>query len=140
MKKYRITLTEGERTALETKSAKGKAAARKLTQARIMWPADSGPCGPGWTDQQISEALQVEPKTVANLRQRIVEAGFETALNGHLTANHRLSKVDGEVEARLIAQLCGPAPEATRAGTCGWWRIAWSRWRSLAACRTRLCG
>ena len=111
MKKYRITLTEGERTALATKLAKGKAAARKLTHARIMLQADSGPSGPAWTDQQISAALHVEPKTVANLRQRFVEAGFEIALNGHSTRNHRLSKVDGEVEARLIAQLCGPAPE-----------------------------
>ena len=110
MKKYRIALTESERTELEAKLAKGKAAARKLTHARIMLQADSGPAGPAWTDEQIRTALQVDLKTVANVRQRFVEQGFEVALNGHSTRNHRLSKVDGEVEARLIALLCGPAP------------------------------
>jgi transposase len=110
MKKYRITLTESERTELEAKLAKGKAAARKLSHARIMLQADSGPAGPAWTDEQISAALHVDPKTVANVRQRFVEQGFEVALNGLSTRNHRLSKVDGEVEAHLIALLCGPAP------------------------------
>ena len=70
MKKYRITLTESERTELEAKLAKGKGAARKLTQARIKLQADSGPAGPAWTDAQISTALHVDPQTVANVRQR----------------------------------------------------------------------
>jgi hypothetical protein len=110
VKKYTVTLTEEERTQLETMLAKGKAAARKLVHARILLKADSGPGGPSWTDARISEALEVEARTVANVRERFVLAGYEVALHGYSTRNHRLRRIDGECEARLIAALCGPAP------------------------------
>jgi len=111
MKKYVITLTEEERTQLGTMLAKGKAAARKLTHARILLKADSSPGGPNWTDTRIGEALEVDASTVANARERFVLEGFEVALQGHSTRNHRQRRIDGECEARLIAALCGPAPE-----------------------------
>ncbi len=110
MKKYVITLTEDERVQLKTMLTKDKAAARKLTHARILLKADSSPGSPAWTDAQISEALEADLKTVANLRERFVQEGFEAALQGHSTRNHRSRRVDGECEARLIAALCGPAP------------------------------
>lgn len=111
MKKYIITLTKDERTQLEAMVAKGKAAARKLTRARILLKADSSPAGSAWTDAQLSEALGSDVQTVANVRRAFVEDSFEVALNGHATRNHRGRKVDGECEARMIALLCGPAPE-----------------------------
>jgi hypothetical protein len=111
MKKYIITLTGEERTQLETMLAKGKAAARKLTHARILLKADGSPGGPSWTDARISEALEVDASTVANVRERFVLEGFEVALHGYSTRNHRQRRIDGECEARLIAALCGPAPE-----------------------------
>ncbi len=110
MKKYSITLTEAEREQLEAMLNKDKAAARKLTHARILLQADCAPGRPSWTDPQIADALHVDAKTVANLRQRFVLEGFELALNGHSTRNHRRRKVDGECEARIIATLCGPTP------------------------------
>jgi hypothetical protein len=76
MKKYVITLTENERTQLEAMLAKGKAAARKLTHARILLKADSSPGGPNWTDARIGEALDVDVRTVANARERFVLEGF----------------------------------------------------------------
>jgi len=110
MKKYIITLTEEERTQLETMLAKGKAAARKLIHARILLKADSSPGGPSWADARISEALEVDVSTVANVRERFVLEGFEVALQGYSTRNHRQRRIDGECEAHLIAALCGPAP------------------------------
>lgn len=110
MKKYIVTLTEDERVQLKTMLTKDKAAARKLTHARILLKVDSSLGSPAWTDAQISEALEVDLKTVANVRERFVQEGFETALQGHSTRNHRSRRMDGECEARLIAALCGPAP------------------------------
>jgi len=116
MKKYCITLTKAERERLEAMLTKDKAAARKLTRARIMLKADRGPDGPAWTDEQISQALDVTSSTVANVRERFVLESFEVALAGHSTRNTRRPKLDGECEARLIAALCGPAP----AGSARW--------------------
>ncbi len=110
MKKYIVTLAEEERAQLETVLAKGKAAVRKLTHARILLKADSSPDGPNWTDAQISEALEIDASTVANIRERFVLESFEVALQGHSTRNHCQRRIDGECEARLIAALCGPAP------------------------------
>jgi hypothetical protein len=110
MKKYVITLTKEERVQLETMLAKGKAAVRTLTHARILLKADSSPGSPSWADARISEALDVDVSSVANVRERFVLEGFEVALHGYSTRNHRPCRIDGECEARLIAALCGPAP------------------------------
>lgn len=111
MKKYVVTLADEERTQLATMLTKGKAAARKLTHARILLKTDRSPDSPAWTDVQISEALGVDVSTVANVRERFVMNSFEVALHGHSTRNHRQRRIDGECEARLIATLCGPAPK-----------------------------
>jgi hypothetical protein len=55
-KKYRVTLTSEERLGLEQLLSKGKAAARKLTRARILLKADASPEGPDWTDDDIHQA------------------------------------------------------------------------------------
>lgn len=111
MKKYIVTLTGEERTQLETMLAKGRAAARKLTHARILLKADSSPGGPAWTDAWIGEVLEVDVSTVANVRERFVMKGFQVALHGHSTRNRRQRRIDGACEARLIAALCGSAPD-----------------------------
>ena len=109
MKKYIITLTDEERAQLHHMLSAGKAAARKLTHARILLKADRNEA-PEWTDAAISAALEVTPQTVANVRQAFVEEGLEVALSGHSTRNQRGRKIDGECEAHLIALLCQPAP------------------------------
>ncbi|HEY4699476.1 MAG TPA: IS630 family transposase, partial [Nitrososphaerales archaeon] len=45
-KKYKVTLTEDERQELSTLVSKGKAAARKITRARILLLADESEAGP----------------------------------------------------------------------------------------------
>jgi hypothetical protein len=44
-KKYRVTLTPEEREALGRMIARGKAAARKLTHARVLLQADEAEVG-----------------------------------------------------------------------------------------------
>jgi hypothetical protein len=111
MKKYIISLTDQEREQLHHMLSAGKAASRKLARARILLKADRNGPEREWTDEAISRALDVTPRTVANVRQTFVEEGWEVALNGHSTRNHRLRKIDGECEAHLIALLCQPAPQ-----------------------------
>ena len=59
-----VTLTDQEREGLEAMVAKGRAAARKLTRARILLKANQGPAGPAWTDEAIVAALDVGRATV----------------------------------------------------------------------------
>ena len=109
-KKYVVRLTDGERAQLAALVSKGKAAARKLTHARVLLKADvEGPC---WTDERIADALDVGRRTVENIRKRLVEEGLEAALNRKKRCRPPREKIlDGEREAKLIALACGEPPE-----------------------------
>jgi transposase len=110
MKKYIVTLEPEERKRLQQLTRKGKAAARKLTHARILLKADSSEGQPGWTDEQIAQALDIHHSTVANVRRRWVEEGLDAALNPR-PGGHRPRKLDGDAEAHLIALVCGEPPQ-----------------------------
>ena len=111
-KKYVVRLTREERQTLQRLVSVGKAAARKILHARILLQADQGPAGPGWTDAQIAEALSAHARTMAGVRQRLVEQGLEAALNRkRQTRPSRPRRLDGQAEARLIALRCGAPPQ-----------------------------
>ena len=68
-KKFVVRLSAEERGQLESLVAKGKTAARKLTRARILLKADCSPLGPAWSDEQISDALDLGAITVHRVRR-----------------------------------------------------------------------
>ncbi len=118
MKKYKVTLTADERQLLHDLIAAGKAAAQKLTHARILLKAEAAPFGPGWIDDRIAEAVEVNVTTVERVRQRFVEQGLEAALVRKKQARpSRERTLDGDGEARLIALACSPAPQGRSAWT-----------------------
>jgi hypothetical protein len=120
MKKYRVTLTADEREQLAGLIAAGKAAAQKLTHARILLKADQAEGGPGWIDEQIAEALEVSVATIERVRQRFVEHGLEPALvRKKQDKPSRERKLDGAGEAQLIALACSPVPHGRVAWTLG---------------------
>ncbi len=110
-KKYIVTLTAEERTMLEEMTRSGKAAARKITHARILLKADVAVGGPGWPDEQIAAALDVSTSTVRRLRLLFVEEGLDLALNPRPAQRVYPTTLDGAGEAYLIALTCGAPPE-----------------------------
>ena len=99
-KKYVVRLTSEERTTLQRLVSVGRAAARKILHARILLQADQGTEGPAWTDEQIAEGLTVHPRTVAGVRQRLLEQGLEGAVNRKRQQRpSRPRKLDGQAEA-----------------------------------------
>ena len=77
---------------------KGKVAGHKIEYAHTLLIADEGAHGPLWPDTRISEAFNVSESAVRNLRKRLVEKGFDAALEREKQA-HRRTKLDGESEA-----------------------------------------
>ena len=110
-KKYHVMLTKEERTELERMVNTGKASARTLTHARILLKADESAEGPGWTDEAISEALDVGTATIERVRRRFVEAGLAAALHRHKPHREYQRLVDGACEAHLIALACSAPPD-----------------------------
>jgi hypothetical protein len=115
-KRFVVRLAVEERERLESLIAKGKAAARKLTRARILLKADCSPLGPSWTDLQISAALEIGAITVHRIRQAFVEGGIEGVLIRR-PVPRRPRMLDGEQEAHLIAWACSGPPAGRRRWT-----------------------
>lgn len=109
-KKYIVRLTDQERSELAAVVKKLKGTGQKVRRAQILLKADAD--GPNWTDQKIAEAFGCRTKTVENVRQRLVERGFEETLNGVKRAQPPVEKLlDGNQEAQIIAMRLGPPPE-----------------------------
>jgi transposase len=116
VKTHRVRLTADERQALEALVTKGRAAARRLTRARVLLKADEGAQGPGWTDEAIAAALDVSAGLVERLRKRAVAEGPLTAIERRQSKNPPRRKLDGRQEAQLIALSCSAPPD----GREGW--------------------
>jgi hypothetical protein len=116
MDKYRVTLTAEERAALEQLVSSGKAAARKLTHARILLLADDS-LKDDCPDDQIVAALGTSLRTVSRVRQQLVTQGLDDALcRRRQPLRPDKVKIKGDVEQRLIQLACSDPPR----GRCHW--------------------
>ena len=116
MDKYRVSLTAEERTELEQFVSRGKAAARKLTHARILLLADDAR-GDEHPDGAIVAALGTSLRTVARVRQQLVTEGIDVALRRRpQPPRPDKIKVKGDVEQRLVELACSDPPK----GRCHW--------------------
>src|SRR5512136_3027064 len=118
-KKYHVTLTPAEREQLQEIIGKGRQAVAKIRRAHLLLAADEAEGGLKMTDEQIRTAYHVSLRTVERLRQRFVEEGFEVALKAKSTGGPQTIKIDGEVEAHVIALRLSPAPEGRSRWTMG---------------------
>lgn len=109
--KFAVTLTEEERATLARLLTRGRGAARTLAHARVLRKADAAAGGPGWTDEQIRDTLDVSLKTIARIRRAFVDEGLEAALHRRQPQTPRPRKLDGRAEAHLVALQCSPPPK-----------------------------
>jgi hypothetical protein len=108
-KKYVVRLSVEERERLLAVVRKLSGTSQKVRRAQILLKADAD--GPAWTDRQIAEAFGCRRKTVENVRQHLVELGFDQTLNGIKRTMPPTAKLlDGEQEAKIIATRLGPPP------------------------------
>ena|SRR5215469_15053973 len=127
-KKYIVTLTKGERSVLREIVNKGKHSAEKRKRAQALLLADEN-----YTDDMIADRSGLSRRGLEQLRQRFVEEGFETTLEGK-PRGHRPKALGGKDEARLVALVCSPKPE----GRTRWsLRLLSEKWETLAHTDTK---
>lgn len=114
--RYKVTLTEDERSQLEALTHSGKTAAAKFIHARALLLCDAGAQGSPWKVAEVAEALGVTTRTIEHLKERFVEEGIAAALERKPTAKPPKLTFDGAFDARLTALACSPAP----AGRARW--------------------
>lgn len=112
MKKYKVTLAPAEREELSRIAGKGSHKSQKVLNALILLNCDEGEFQANRSkNEDISSVLRVSMRKIDRVKKKFVEEGLETALNGHKGQRAYKKKVDGDLEARLIALSCSEAPE-----------------------------
>ena len=115
--RYKVTLTESERTQLTELTRSGKSPTAKFIYARALLLCDAGEFGDPWKVADVAAALGVTSRTVEHLKQRFVEEGLEKALARKPHRKPRDVTFDGAFDARLTALACSQAPEGYRRWT-----------------------
>jgi transposase len=116
-KRYPVHLSADQQQELHQLIRTGKATAHQQMAARVLLKADENQ-EQKFSSSQIAEALEISARTVIRIKQRFVQEGLQSALTGKYPKERPLRrKVDGRVEAHLIATACGPAPLGHRRWT-----------------------
>jgi len=111
MIKYRVTLTAEERTELSNIISKGSHKSHKVLNALILLGTDENqPKSNRSTNDVLSKSLMVSMRKIDRVKKRFVEDGLLVALYGRPKEIVRERKVDGDLEAKLIALSCSEAP------------------------------
>jgi transposase len=109
---YTVTLTKDEREALCELTSKGKHNSQEILNALILLNCDKSE----WnvndsTNEEISRFLNISMRKIDRVKKRFVEEGLEVALNGKESERVYSKKVDGDLEAHLVAISCSKPPE-----------------------------
>ena len=99
--KYKVKLTESERSRLNEVSHRGKLSVRTVKRALALLKADEG-----IRDGETAGALLINAATVARVRKRFVEEGLEAAINDKPRPG-RERKLDGKQEAHQAGSAPG---------------------------------
>lgn len=109
---YPVRLAPEQRASLEELTRNGHAPAKKIRHAQVLLLSDHNRPGGKRTDPEVADALGMHLNTVARIRKRFVLEGERPALERKPRATPPVPpKIDGHVEAQLVAICCGPPPE-----------------------------
>ena len=112
MKKFIVTLDEDERRHLFSLTSKGKHRSQKVLNALILLACDEGEHQERRsTNEEISRVLGISMRKIDRVKNRFVVDGLDVALNGRKGSRVYEKKVDGKLEAHLIALSCSEPPE-----------------------------
>lgn len=110
--KYHVKLTREEREILEKIVSKGSHKSQKYQNALILLNCDEGEHHKKeFTNEQISNFLNISMRKIDRVKGRFVMESFEIALNGKKNERIYAKKIDGDVEAHIIALSCSEPPE-----------------------------
>jgi transposase len=91
----------------------GKHSSRKIIHALILLNCDRGEFSesPKRTNKEVAEFLKVGESMVERIKKRFVENSIEFALEDKPAEREYARKVDGDLEAHIIAISCSEAQE-----------------------------
>jgi transposase len=110
-KQHVVQLTESDEKYLRQVIGGQQSKAREMRRAYTLLMANEQK-----RDQDIAEALQVQPETVSRTRQRYCEVGLPEALQDKPRPG-AAPKLDGKQEAIVVALACSETPDGRKEWT-----------------------
>ncbi|MCB9233743.1 MAG: IS630 family transposase [Bacteroidia bacterium] len=105
---YVVTLTSPEREELMSIIHKGKHSAKTYRSAYVLLNTDEGEYQvEKLTNEAIAKVLKIGMRTIDRIKKQFVEEGLEACLSRRKSSREYHSKIDGDLEAHLIALSCG---------------------------------
>ena len=117
MKKYHVTLTDEERRELDEMTRKGKRNAQVIRNALVLLNCDENNPARLKKDSEIAGMLGITERTIENIRKKFGCDWLDVALLGKPSERVYMSKVDGDIEAHIIALSCSEPPEGFSRGS-----------------------
>jgi len=112
MNKYIVTLTEPERKSLCDIVQRGSHKSRKVLNALILLNCDQGAFQDRRNkNEDVASVLKIGMRKIDRIKKQFVQEGMDVALNGRKSQQVYKKKIDGEIEAHLLALSCGKPPE-----------------------------
>ena len=111
MIRYTVKLTKAEVEELLAIIDKGSHTSQTFRIAYILLNCDEGEYSQKVTNEQISKVLRVGMRTIDRVKKKFMEVGFEASLERRPTTRVYEKKMDGELEAKLIALCCSEPPK-----------------------------
>ena len=112
MEHYKVTLSEQERAELQGIAGKGTHAASKVINALILLNCDqAGDRTERPRTCDIAAMLCISPRKVDRIKKKFVLEGLELTLNRQPSQCEYDLKIDGHLEAQLLAMSCSQPPQ-----------------------------
>ena len=108
---YTIKLTKSEVEELQSIINKGSHTSQTFRTAYILLNCDEGPFSEKVTDEQISKVLKVGLRTIDRVKKKFIEEGLDLSLERRPSQRVYETKVDGDLEAKLVTLCCSEPPE-----------------------------
>ena len=112
MAKYRIKLTEEEVSELRSIIKKGSHSSQTYRAAYVLLNSDESEYSLGKsTNDHTADVLKIGMRTIDRIKKKFVEGGIDRALERAESTRIYDKKIDGDVEAKLVALCCSSPPE-----------------------------
>lgn len=110
---YTIKLTKEEVDVFTGIITKGKHSSQAYRTAYILLNADKGPYAsdPTITNSAITRILKIGARTIDRVKKKFIEDGLEGVLERRKSDQNYIKKMDGDLEAKLVALACSKPPE-----------------------------
>jgi len=111
MIRYTIKFTKVEVDELRSIIDKGSHTSQTFRVAYILLNCDEGEYSEKVTNEQISKVLKIGMRTIDRVKKRFLEESLESGLERRQSIRIYDSKVDGDIETKLVTLCCSEPPE-----------------------------